>query len=38
LSAGEEEDLRRGLDAFKKCGNIEMCQSIGLRLGFSGEQ
>jgi len=35
LSTGLQEDLLRSLEAFKKCGNIDMCQSIVFKLHYS---
>ena len=35
MSTGENEDTLRALEAFKKCANVEMCQSIGYKLGYA---
>jgi elongator complex protein 1 len=38
MNSEEPEDLQKSLDAFKKCGNIEMCLSIAYSLGVEQEQ
>jgi hypothetical protein len=32
MSSDEPEDLEKSLNAFKKCGNIDMCLSIAYKL------
>jgi len=32
MNCGEPEDFEKSLNAFKKCGNIEMCLSIAYSL------
>jgi hypothetical protein len=38
MSSDEPEDLEKSLNAFKKCGNTDMCLSIAYKLGCDQEQ
>jgi len=38
MDSQEPEDLEKSLNAFKKCGNIQMCMSIAYSLGVDSDQ
>ena len=38
MNSDEPEDLEKSLNAFKSCGNVEMCYSIAYSLGCEPEQ
>lgn len=38
MNSDEPEDLEKSLNAFKKCGNIDMCFSIAYSIGCEQEQ